>query len=221
MSEQSLRSKTITKRNVAQSTVIFSVVVVTLTVSALAAMAYLDFTESNDSASAEKTIPQMIAEQKIKAAKIREAAELKAQSSELVVALDKRVEGLKQLEKKFKKVEQQMETLKFVTNTSPAVQNAQVQQFQSTYPLQNNQHIYLDDVYGRRTVYQLNSAVNYKTKQQSNAQGEASYSIKVTFKARGQMNGKQSHNYNHVNRAQHFINSQFKTQNSKWNTKSI
>lgn len=218
MSQQSLASKTITKRNVAQSSVIFSVVVAVITLSVIATVAYVDITQDNDTASLEKSITDLIAEQKTRLAENHTKVELLSQSEDLVSSMDQRVEDLKQLDEKVKKVDEQLNfiatslqsNLKPITSphsvkpvaTVKAVQHVDQPSFQNNNSANYQQYI--------NSIFDQNSAVNVDASQQLTADGEAYFEISWLFKGRSKVTMDQ----------QSLFQSYLKNQ-SAWNAKTL
>jgi len=221
MSQQSLASKTITKRNVAQSSVIFSVIVAVITLGVIGTVAYIDITENNNTAALEKSIPELIAAQKIRLEEKHRQTELLSQAEDLVVAMDERVEDLKQLDEKVKKANEQLNFIaashkteqkvvvntpvvssKPVLNTIKTVQHQVQQSNQINYSNQYQQTI--------NPVFKQNHATKMSTVHQINAGGEGYLEFSWLFKARGSMSIEQRMQLEH----------QLKNQ-TNWNTKTL
>lgn len=215
MSEKGLDSKTITKRNVAQSTVIFSVVVALLTLGAIGATAYFDFYDDANSASKEKTIPEMIAEIKKKSELHRKQAELAAQSEDLVVAVDQRVEDMKKLEQKLQKVEEKLvfvndqaqtpvATQKIVSTANQASVSTDTQNIALAPQVLNNSVSYaqlLNDAQNyldyRKKWAEYQQKQRFQFTHHNNASMEAFYSVSLHFRARGNMDAAQDWSGSH------------------------
>ena len=221
MSQQSLASKTITKRNVAQSSVIFSVVVAVITLGVIAGVAYLDITENNESVSLEKSIPELIAEQKIRLEENHRDVELQSQAEDLVITLDQRVDDLKQLDEKVKKVNEQLNFMaanlqtetetaetkhKQVNNNVKSVQ--QVAQQTTNYPINNNNTV--NNQQFIKSVFNQNHASKMSSAQQMNAGGEGYLEFSWLFKGRSNMT------MNQRTQLQNYLKSQ-----TDWNAKNL
>lgn len=173
---QNLSSRTMTKRNVAQSTVIFSVVVVFITLAVIGAAAYLDFSEDIKQADQEKSIPERIADQKRKA-KVQELEfALELQASDLVAKADERVQALKKLQQNINKVNQKIAIVadKLENKIQPI---AQAQQ-----RLLNSQ--ILRKLADLKAKEDYQNRLNFYFAMQNQTQFEAYYNVSMVFKAR-------------------------------------
>lgn len=226
MSQQSLASKTITKRNVAQSSVIFSVVVAVITLGVIAGVAYVDITENNDSIAQEKSIPELIAEQKVRLKENHRQVELLSQAEDLVATMDKRVEDLKQLDEKVKSVSEQLNyvasnvqtdvtsAIETVENKKPITIKA-VQQVPEQSSHNNRSGAIKNSGNNRQfinSIFEQNQAANIGSSQHMTASGEGYIEFSWLFKARGSMTMQQYVNY------QNYLKSQSQ---SNWNAKSF
>lgn len=218
MSQQSLASKTMTKRNVAQSSVIFSVVVTVITLGVIATVAYVDITQDNDTASIEKFIPELIAEQKTRLAKNHTKVELLSQAEDLVSKMDHRVEELKQLDAKVQKIDEQLNFIEtsLQENLKPSVSShiakpaaivKTVQYVDQSSGQNNNSGNYQQFI---NSVFDQNTSVNVNSSQQATADGEAYFEILWLFKGRSNMTMDQQSQFENY----------LKTQ-SAWNAKSL
>lgn len=197
MSQQSLASKKITRRNVAQSSVVFSVVVAVITLGVIATVAYVDITEEIDSVTSEKSIPERIAAQKLRAEENRKQAELKLQAHELVVNMDKRVDDLNQ------KIQNANKQLNFVTTKLEAKapeQNKPVITTVKAVLSQNNTTLTQQDALKAQhyiqSVFNQNHAAKVSFSQQGTADGDVFFDVSWLFKARGDMGIKQDFSFN-------------------------
>ncbi len=209
MSQQSLASKTITKRNVAQSSVIFSVVVTVITLGVIATVAYVDIKDEIDSVSTGKSIPELIAAQKQRSDANRKQAELASQAEDLVVTMDQRVEDLKQLEEKVNKVNEQLNfvTTSLQAQTPPQHAHTAVKTVQlSSTPTTALQQTHPQGSGGGA----YRQAFNVDNKQQINATGDVYFKVSWLFKARGQSTMQQNWFY-----------SQRSGQQNQWNAKTL
>ncbi len=185
MSQQSLNSKTITKRNVAQSSVIFSVVVTVITLGVIVTVAYLDITEQNEVAATDRSIPKILAEMKQKSAENQKQIELKSQAEELVVVIDERVESLDALDQHVQQVSDQFN---FVTANLKAPEPVQ----QTKAVIQPTvKTVLVDDGLSAQqiiqSVYAFNQSVKLSNAQQTSMDGEAYFKLNWLFSARGNM----------------------------------
>jgi len=221
MSQQTLASKTITKRNVAQSSVIFSVVVAVITLGVIATVAYVDIKEEIESVSAEKSIPEMIAEQKIKSEENRKQAVLASQAEDLVLTMDQRVEDLKQLEQKVKKVNEQLNFIhtnlqsKSVAKklvTAPVSPQSVLKTIKTVQRSPQHTNLNSNDAfhYYVNSIFNQNHAFNLSNKQQATAAGEVFFELSWLFRARGSMGMDQ----------QFLLSGQSNAQN-QWNAQSF
>ncbi len=194
MSQQSLSSKTITKRNAAQSSVIFSVVVAVITLGVIATVAYVDITEEIDSVSAEKSIPERIAEQKVRAEANRKEAELLSQAKDLVITMDKRVDDLNQLEQKVKQINEQ---LNFVsTKLEVSVDEPKAPIATAIKAVQTSDNSSLTQQQNFKSILDQNYAAKINAGFHGTAAGEVFFDISWLFQARGNMGLKQDFTFN-------------------------
>lgn len=222
MSQQSLASKTITKRNVAQSSVIFSVVVAVVTLGVIGTVAYIDFTENNDSVALEKSIPELIAEQKVRLSENHRQVELISQAEDLVLTMDQRVDDLKRLDAKVKKANDQLNFIATNLQTFPKKKTLEPKHVMNTVktvqrvaqPVNTKQAVNtLDSSQSQQyinAVFDQNHAANMSASNVFNASGEGYLEFSWLFKARGRMSMEQ--------RAQ--LQQYLKNQ-SAWNAKSL
>lgn len=247
MSEKRLDSRTITKRNVAQSTVIFSVVVAVITLVAIGTVAYFDFSENAKTAAKEKSIPEMIAEIKKKSALHRKQAELAAQSEDLVATMDKRVANVKELEKNLQKVDSKIAAIKAqplgVDKTAATVSNSQqtiAAQPSLSQPdiavtapsvMASNRPLRALPVYNSQQLNALQNYIDYRKTMiansqqyqfylahQNNASMDTMYSISLHFSARGKVDANQS--WNGAYKAKTLLNGKASATNN-WNAKQL
>ena len=220
MSQHSLSSKTITKRNVAQSSVIFSVVVAIITLGVIATVAYVDIKEEIDSIATEKSIPEMIAEQKLRSEENRKKVELISQAEDLVMIMDQRANDLKQLEKKVSQTNEQLNFINANLQAEPSeklvnapiapqamfntIKTVQTQADNMTQQSDNSFEQYINAIFDQNHAFKIKSA------QSATASGEVFFEVSWLFKARGSMGMQQNFLYNH----------QLNTQN-QWNAKTI
>ncbi len=214
MSQQSLASKTITKRNVAQSSVIFSVIVAVITLGVIATVAYVDIKEEIQSVLTEKSIPEMIAEQKVRAEKNRQQAELISQAEDSVVTMDQRMEGLKRLEQKVSEVNGQVN---FVTTSYQTKEVKPQQTYHAVKAVQvTHQNKKLQNQNSNAFKQQLksmttqNHALKINSGQKMTAAGEAFFEVSWLFKARGNTGVREELVFSHN-----------ATQKNQWNEKTF
>lgn len=223
MTQQNLSSKTITKKNVAQSSIIFSVVVAVITLGVIASVAYVDIKEEIETISTEKSIPELIAEQKLKAEENRKQTELLSQADELVVKIDERVKDLEKLDNKVSEVNEKMSTLadsvQYVNTPATPSQVKPVKAVQKvtspSHPVINQQDDFAMKQY-LKSVFDKSYASNMDMNQQFTADGEAFFEFSWIFKARGQMNVEQQALFDYLISNQSNINNQ-----ANWNVKSL
>jgi len=221
MSQHSLASKTISKRNVAQSSVIFSVVVAVITLGVIATVAYVDIKEEIDSIATEKSIPEMIAEQKTRSEENRKKAELISQAEDLVVKIDRRADEIRQLEKKANAANNQLNVINTNLQSSIATEKlvntpvAPLPTFKmikavQTTAAKSTLHSDAGIQQHLNSIFAQNHAFKIKSEQSASATGEALFRFSWVFKARSNMGMKQEFLFKH----------QLNTTNH-WNAKTI
>jgi hypothetical protein len=174
-----LDSKTITRRNVAQSTAVFSIIVAMLTLAFIGLAAYMDFSDDLEDSASVKSIPQLIEEQKQRSEQIRKNAEMIAQSSELLNAIDKHAE---QIESIAESVEQSEQVIRVMTSEFKPLEHQQsARALNST-----NNHVFYFPTpqHDSQLDAQMMQQYGYSNRSELSASATADWSINIHAKAR-------------------------------------